>query len=284
MNHISNLSLFSFLLFSQCYTQSNGTDPYTFPSNYSLQEMRKINLSKELEEISGLEWVNENELWAIEDESSIIYVLNPKNGEITDMQKFAKNEDIEDIMLHDGIAWALQSNGDIYQIDHPLMGNGNTTIHDFPKNGKNDFEAIIKSNTEPVLWIFCKSCNSDKNSQVSSVFSFNLNSTEFESTAKRVLKNDQLKSILPEKDFENIKMQPSAIAYHPIEQKYYLRSSSDNWLMVLDQELVPKEFHKLNPDIFKQPEGITFSPDGTLFVSNEARGGIPNLLIFPYEP
>lgn len=284
MNHISNLSLFSFLLFSQCYTQSNGTDSYTFPSNYSLQEMRKINLSKELEEISGLEWVNEDELWAIEDESSIIYVLNPKNGEITGMQKFAKNEDIEDIMLHDGIAWALQSNGDIYQIDHPLMGNSNTTIHDFPKNGKNDFEAIIKSNTEPVLWIFCKSCNSDKNSKVSSVFSFNLNSTEFESTAKRVLKNDQLKSILPEKDFENIKMQPSAIAYHPIEQKYYLLSSSDNWLMVLDQELVPKEFHKLNPDIFKQPEGITFSPDGTLLVSNEARGGKPNLLIFPYEP
>jgi uncharacterized protein YjiK len=246
--------------------------------------MEKINLSKELEEISGLEWVNEDELWAIEDESSVIYVLNPRTGEIINEQKFAKNEDIEDIMLNDGVAWALQSNGDIYQIDNPLTDKSHTTIYEFHEKGKNDFEAIIKSNQEPVLWLFCKSCNTDKNSKVSSVFSFNLNSMQFERNAKRVLKNDQLKPILREKDFEKIKMQPSAIAYHPIEHRYYLLSSADNWLMVLDQGLNPKEFYKLDPGIFKQPEGITFSPDGTLFISNEARGGKPNLLIFQYAP
>lgn len=284
MNHISNLSFFSFLLFSQCYTQTDGAESFTFPSNYSFQEMKKINLSNELKEVSGLEWVNQNELWAIEDESSVIYVLNPKTGEIINEQKFAKNADIEDIMVYDGIAWALQSNGSIYQVDEPFTESSNTTIHHFPDKGKNDFEAIIKSNQEPVIWIFCKACQTDKTFKVSSVFAFNLYSMEFEEEAKKVLRNDQLKPILEEKDFEKIKIQPSAIAYHPIEQQYYLLSSSDNWLMVLDQELNPKEFYKLNPSIFKQPEGITFSSDGTLFISNEARGGKPTLLIFPYKP
>jgi len=283
MRHISILSLFSFLIFSHCYTKTNEIESYTFPSNYSFQKMKKINLSKELEEISGLEWVSDEELWAIEDESSIIYVLNPKTGEIINQQKFAKNADIEEIMVYEGIAWALQSNGTIYQVDEPFNESINTTIHNFPFKGKNDFEAFIKSNQDPLLWIFCKSCQLDKSFKVSSIFVFNLRSMEFESEPKKVLKNDQLKSILKETEFKKIKMQPSAIAFHPTEQQYYLLSSSDNWLMILDQELIPKEFHKLDPNIFKQPEGITFSPDGTLFISNEARGGKPNLLIFPYQ-
>ncbi len=284
MNHISILSLFSFLLLSQCYTQNDRNDSYTFPSHYSLQEMKSIDLPTKLEEISGLEWINGNELWAIEDESSVIYSLNPKTGEIMNEQKFAKNADIEDILYDDGKAWVLQSNGNIFQVDNPFTESSKSTLHEFTGKGTNDFESIIKSNKEPVLWIFCKTCRTDKNSDVSSVFAFDLSTRKFENDATKILKNDQLKSILKEKDVEKIRLQPSAIAFHPIELQYYLLSSTDHWLMVLDQELAPKEFYNLNPTIFKQPEGITFSPDGTLFISNEARGGRPTLLIFPYKP
>ncbi|WP_296698867.1 SdiA-regulated domain-containing protein [Algoriphagus sp.] len=246
--------------------------------------MTTVYLSNELEEISGLEWVSEDELWAIEDESSVIYVLNPITGEITFSQKFAKNADIEDILTYSGVAYALQSNGDIYQINNPLKETSESTTFKFPLKGKNDFEAIIKSNQESALWIFCKDCQSDKSDKISSVYSFDLEKRNFEPYAKKILKTSDLKQILNEKELKNLRMQPSGIAYHPIEHNYYLLSSSDQWLMILDQQLVPKEFYKLDPAIFKQPEGITFSPNGDLFISNEARGSKPNLLRFPYKP
>lgn len=284
MNQISNISIFCFLLLSQCYGQDRRTDYYSFPSHYSLENVKKFNLSNDLEEISGLEWINEQTLWAIEDESSIIFELNPNTGKITDKQKFAKNKDIEDLMILENDAWVLQSNGNLYQVEEPLTEYSNTTIHKFPIQEKRDFEALIKSPDQSLIWIFCKVCSWDKNSNKSSVFAFNLESMSFEEEANFILENEQLEPLLKEDDFKKVKMQPSAIAFHPIEKNYYLLSSSDHWVMVLDQEFNPISFHHLNPALFKQPEGITFSKDGTLFISNEARDGRPNILIFPYQP
>jgi len=42
-----------------------------------------------------------------------------------------------------------------------------------------------------------------------------------------------------------------------------------------------KEVYKLDPKIFKQPEGITFTPTGDLLISNEAAlTGAANILIY----
>ena len=79
-----------------------------------MENMEKIILSDNLEEVSGLEWIAEEKLWAIEDESSVIFEVENKRGKITNRQKFAKNKDIEDILELDGDAWVLQSNGNLY--------------------------------------------------------------------------------------------------------------------------------------------------------------------------
>lgn len=284
MNLISNISIFCLLLISQCYSQSYDSKYYSFPDSYPMEEMKKINLTDDMEEISGLEWIDEKTLWAIEDESSLIFELNAESGKITRKKKFAKNKDIEDILFYEDKAWVLQSNGNIYEVSNPLTEYSNTEMHEFPIKKKRDFEAIIKPKNEPEIWIFCKVCSWDENSNRSSIFSFNLESKEFKEDAKRVLENEQLAEIMEGEDFKKVKMQPSAIALHPFENQYYLLSSSDHWLMVLDPEMTPKAFYHLNPKLFKQPEGITFSPDGNMFISNEAVDGKPNFLYFPYRP
>lgn len=249
-----------------------------------MESMEKIILSDNLEEVSGLEWIEDGKLWAIEDESSVIFEVENKKGKITNRQKFAKNKDIEDILELEGEAWVLQSNGNLYQVKNPLTEYFTTEMYEFPIKEKRDFEAIIKVENEPVLWIFCKVCSWDKGPDQASIFAFNLESKEFENEPVKVLRSSDLEAILNAEEKDEIKIQPSAIALHPIENTYYMLSSSDKWLMTLDMELKPIELYHLNPSVFKQPEGITFDEEGNLYISNEAQDGRPNMLIFQYRP
>jgi hypothetical protein len=53
---------------------------------------------------------------------------------------------------------------------------------------------------------------------------------------------------------------------------------------VTDRNGNVKEATALDKVLFKQPEGITFRPDGTMILSNEAADiGMATLLIYPYK-
>jgi uncharacterized protein YjiK len=53
-------------------------------------------------------------------------------------------------------------------------------------------------------------------------------------------------------------------------------------LIILDKNGDIQDVHTLNPAEFKQPEGICFLPDGSLYISNEGKGGSATLLRFNY--
>ena len=54
-------------------------------------------------------------------------------------------------------------------------------------------------------------------------------------------------------------------------------------MVITDLHGKVKEVYNLNPDLYPQPEGITFSPKGTMYISNEGKFGSPNLLVFHYN-
>ena len=51
----------------------------------------------------------------------------------------------------------------------------------------------------------------------------------------------------------------------------------------MNQEGTLEAIWQLPEDLFPQPEGIAFLPDGDLFISNEGRGGKANILRFNYN-
>lgn len=218
---------------------------------------------------------------AIEDESSVLYRLDKKSGKIKEKQKFEKNKDIEDLIIRQDTAWVLRSNGDLYRINNFLTKSQKTVIFDFPISRSRDLEAIANPKSEPVIYLFCKVCEWDESLEKTSVFRFSLEFMEFDADPFREIHRSQLKTLLPEK-WNEVKMQPSAAAYHPLTGELYLISSTGKWLMTLDGEWNPTSFHWLSSKVFKQPEGITFDDSGNLYISNEASGGNANLLFFPY--
>lgn len=276
--------LFLLFFFNSC-DQKTEKEPtiFSLPHGYSLDEMERITLPDELDEISGIAW-NQSQLMAIEDESAIIFHTDPKTGKILKKRKFEKNADIEDILVRNDTAWALRSNGNLYQIAHFSEEKTETKIFEFRNSNRRDFEAIVAGTQEPFIWIFCKICEWDENPDRASIFKFDLETLRFDSLPSRTIEKNQLRAFLSEKELKNLKIQPSAAAVHPLTKEYFLLSSTGNWLMTLDQTMIPKSVHLLNRSIFKQPEGITFAPDGTLYISNEAGEGRATLLIFRYKP
>jgi hypothetical protein len=61
----------------------------------------------------------------------------------------------------------------------------------------------------------------------------------------------------------------------------YIISSVNKLLVVADRKGGVKKVYPIDPGLFKQPEGISFTPSGSIIISNEAAGvGVANILIF----
>lgn len=253
---------------------------YSLPLGYSMQELKTVRLADELAEISGIAW-SQNKLLAIEDESSVIFELDPNSGIIIKKEKFEKNRDVEDILVNDSEAWILRSNGNLYRVAHFLKDSAATTIFEFPVGESRDLEAFVLSKDKSSILLFCKVCEWDLNPDKSSVFRFSLETLSFEASPFLTIEKSQLKPILPKK-WKQVKIQPSAAAYHPITGELFLLSSTDKWLMVLDQQWNPVSFHFLDPKLFWQAEGMTFDEMGNLFISNEAGIRSANWHFIPY--
>jgi hypothetical protein len=77
------------------------------------------------------------------------------------------------------------------------------------------------------------------------------------------------------------RFKPSAASINPLTGDVLIVSSINKLLVIATRELVVKEVLELGAEIFKQPEGLCFTPNGDLLISNEsAQDGKANLLIF----
>ncbi|MEZ4920954.1 MAG: SdiA-regulated domain-containing protein [Saprospiraceae bacterium] len=81
-------------------------------------------------------------------------------------------------------------------------------------------------------------------------------------------------------------LSPSGVAIHPLTQDVYVLSSAKKRLVVLDYNSgAIKYATRISKELLPQPEGICFDPAGNLFISSEAKKGLPKILKFePKKP
>ena len=83
---------------------------------------------------------------------------------------------------------------------------------------------------------------------------------------------------------KDIIIQPSAIAVHPITKNYYILSAISNSLVVMDRNNEIKHVKRLSKKKFEQPEGLTFTSNGDLFISSEGQKKKARIYKFKYFP
>ncbi|MEP6684846.1 MAG: SdiA-regulated domain-containing protein [Parafilimonas sp.] len=261
------------------YTSCNSQDQYTSPKGYNLENPVKVNLKSNLDEISGINYyAKDTSVFAISDASGELYKIFPDRNVMVQKWKFGKNQDYEDLQLHDSIFYILSSSGNIVRIKFITADSLQTFEYNFPEQ-KVEFETLYFDSSLNQLILICKDCKEDKKKEVST-FAFDIATQKYTNGPYKI-DADKIAAMLHE---DKIKFKPSAAAINPLTHELYILSSVNKAIVVADKNGNVKNVYELNPSKYKQPEGIAFTPKGDLLISNEsAKEGAANILIIKYK-
>ena len=269
-----------FLLVVSCTTKSSDKKYSNIPG-YDITKPTTIKLKGELDEISGLYFYKkDSSVFSIIDEAGYLYKIFLRKKIEIQKWKFSKNGDYEDLSMVDSTFYALKSNGDLTGFKFFSLDSIRESKYKSPLPGKNEFEGMFYDSAGKQMVLLCKDCEADKKNSVSA-YSFNVVTQAFNDTPYFVL---DVENIAENLGTSKMKFKPSGIAVHPITKELYIISSVNKALVVAEADGTIKDAYQLDPTVFKQPEGITFTPWGDLLISNEAAEvGSPNILIFKYK-
>ncbi|QHT71061.1 hypothetical protein GXP67_32625 [Rhodocytophaga rosea] len=280
----ANLFLIGICLFTACSGKRPDAAAAGKAISYDLNSPDdKMFLPYEIEEISGLSYLSEDKLLAIQDEQAIIYTIDMKEEKIASEQKFGKNGDYEGVEVVGEFIFAVRSDGTIYKTSIQATDESATEVFDTPLSHKNDVEGLAYDVANNRLLLACKGISGIKNDIPGSraIYAFNLSDNTLAEEPVFLLKIDQVNAALGNSDTKD-HFRPSGIAVHPVTGQIYIIASVGKVLIVLNKNGSIDTVTQLASAEFKQPEGICFSPNGDMFISNEGKGGRSTILRFNY--
>lgn len=259
----------------------------------------RYKLPSYLEEISGLSYYGKGKIACVQDEKAFIYVLNLEQEKIIKKYDFGSDADYEDIAVVDKTAYVLRNNGHIYRVKNFKKKDRKVKKYETPLSEKNDTEGMAYDLLSNSLLIACKGSPSIKKEKpyegYKAVYKFDLEKEKLDKDPHFLIDLERLDSYIDRNGFNRLSVkvakrlrliesetsfQPSGLAIHPVYGDIYIISSVGKLLIILNRYGKVQNVEELDPKLFRQPEGICFSPKGDMFISNEGQGGKGYILKF----
>lgn len=265
------------------YTAKNGQDTSSATMAYDFSKPDEImQLGKHLHEISGISYIPDQDILLAEnDEKGEIFKVDFKNKKDDfDKLKFGGPGDYEDIVHTDTADYLLISSGTIVQVltkDGGITGTKKFTLN---RSGTNEYETLYFDSANHSLIMLCKQCAHEKD-KVRSAFRFDLATLQFSNESVYDMSLDIIRMRLNDPAAE---FKPSAAAINPVTGKLFVVASVGKLLVIADKNGNVEKAFRLDPKLFNQPEGMTFAPNGDLYISNEGGDGVATILKFIYKP
>ena len=201
------------LLFSQC-NEMKGNSFVPAPADYVSDKHTRVLLKRPLREISGIDFISESELIAVNDEAGKIFYLNPENGEHR-VFEFGKKGDYEDVVKVNDKFYVLNSVGSLYVVSAQSNKQEAVFAGDFGKHM--EFESLCYDQERNQLLLICKECGKMQRSIIA--YSFNLSDNSFSPEPFFSVSWDEIRRM--GKD-NSIECRPSAAAINPVNKKLYI--------------------------------------------------------------
>lgn len=255
------ISTILILISSSCKPQPEAKSS---PVGYNLQQPEKISLSESLLEVSGIAFRNgdPDTVFAVQDEDGRVFSIAMDSKE-QKSSSFQSGGDYEDLTIMNDRMFVLKSNSSIYSF--PLAAISGKKVPEVAEYKKllpsGEYEGMYYDSLTNKIIVMCKSCKDDKKAESLTGYTLQVDGDRLilDEAFKLNYKSAQVKG----------KLKPSALARHPLTKQWYIISSVNRSLLILDDEWQIREVHPLSSKIFNQPEGIAFDKQGNLYISNE---------------
>lgn len=269
--------LLSLSILSGCVFGQDAKSNAATPSKHSVYTIEaQWDLPKSLREVSGIAWLSENKIATVQDEEGIIFIYDLSQKKVVDKIPFGEPGDYEGIALHQNDAYVMRSDGRIFEIKDFLDPQRKTTSFATAFTTAHNIESLTFEASTRSLIIAPK--DKDRADAYKGLYRIPLSSQSMEADPFLKIKmNDPAF-----KDFKKKKVhktfRPSDVAIHPKTGDFYILDAVHPKLIIMEKDGTVKKVYELEEAVFAKPEGITFSPAGTLYISNEEGEGPANIL------
>lgn len=279
------LLLLTSVLLSGCQPnkKADQTDESSLPNapiSYDLANpTERYSLPKDLREVSGLSYYKPGRLAMVQDELAVVFIYDLASKSVVDEHVFGKKGDYEGVEFVNGELYMLRSDGELYHFEPndgvEITGNGVAILHtkiELP--GKNDVEGLGYDPKLNALLLATK--DPATGNPQKPIYFFDLKRSVL--WRGPVLNQAVLADMAGNKPTQEVK--PSGLAVHPKTGDYYVLSANGHRLVVMTRNGKTLSSVALDPKLLRQPEGICFAPNGTLFIASEGDGKKGYLLQF----
>lgn len=272
---------------------SQSKDKVEEPENVTV-----IELPSKLKEISGISFFNDEIVLGIQDELGVLFQYNIKENKIVKEFEFAEPDDYEDLAIVGNDVYVVISNGTIIQIKDFQSAAPQVNKFKTDLKKENDIEGLAYEPQKNRLLLAAKERGMDEDENTKEVYAFDLKTMKLNNTPaysirlneiEEYFKGDALvessKKFLKALGNKNIDkvFKSSAITVNPQSNQIFILSSINNLIAVLSPDGKLDKVIQFEGKQHKQPEGLAFTPDRKLFVSNEAgKKGKANIIELEY--
>ncbi len=238
--------------------------PYNFE-----EPTEKYVLPDKLKEISGLSYFKNNQLVCVNDEVGKIFIYDINEKKIVDNIPFGKDGDYEGVEVVGDEVFVLKSNGKLKGFK---IGEAFEREIDCSEPEVIEYEGLgYDPKSKRLLLVAKERVKSVDDKKMIYAYDFD---------RKVLFKHIAIPQEQVTDDANGKIFKPSGIAVHPKTGQTFIIASNGKKLLVLSEKGQKEALISLNPKIYRQPEGICFSPDGDLFISSEGKDGDGYILRF----
>lgn len=244
-----------------------------------------------LEEISALGYYKDNILACVQDENGKVFFYDYVQKKIVHTTLFEYSGDYEGVEVVDGTVYIVKSNGDLFGLNIDFNEEKHqATKYGTPFKSKNDIEGLGYDPINNELLLVTKDeagIDEKKDKDSRGVYAFSLEKMKLKKKPRFIITQKERRNFYkknkPKNSYDDKRLlfKPSGIAVHPLDGNYYLLASVGKLLLVVSPEGKILESYTIPPSLLTQPEGICFTPDGTMFISSEGEGDRGYILRYP---
>lgn len=254
--------------------QESALQRYVFASSVEWK------LPGRLREISGLAMTPDNRLLAHDDEEAVIYQIDYVDGRL--IKAFAMGSptakgDFEGIAYVDDRVYLVTSSGRLYESREGT--DGERMLFNTYGTGVGracEVEGLAFEPADRTMLILCKEAKVDELEGYVAIFRWSLDRRAMADDSLLLYPLSQFTDPIDKKGFH-----PSGVERHPATGTYVIVAARETALAevspggeVLRVMEMPREAHR-------QAEGITFSSEETLFISDEGGSKRSRLVLYP---